>query len=46
MAKGMQGPTERWLRKHELVFDELHLSFDKTVLFDKAAVVVDDAPQR
>lgn len=41
----MLGPTERWLRKHELVFDDLHLSFDKTVLFDKAAVVVDDAPQ-
>jgi hypothetical protein len=38
-------PTERWLRKHELVHDELHLSFDKTVLFDGAAVVVDDAPQ-
>ena len=43
--KEMQGPTERWLRKHGLVFDDLHLSFDKTVLFDQAAVVVDDAPQ-
>ena len=43
--KEMLGPTERWLRKHELVFDELHLSFDKTVLFRDAAVVVDDAPQ-
>ncbi len=41
----MQGPTERWLRKHELVFDDRHLSFDKTVLFGNAAVVVDDAPQ-
>lgn len=40
----MQGPTERWLRKHELAFDELHLSFDKSVLFDQAAIVVDDAP--
>jgi len=38
-------PTERWLKKHDLQYDELHLSFDKTVLFDKAAVVVDDAPQ-
>jgi len=38
-------PTERWLKKHGLHYDELHLSFDKTVLFDKAAVVVDDAPQ-
>ena len=42
--KEMRGPTERWLRKHELVFDELHLSFDKSVLFTDAAVVVDDAP--
>jgi hypothetical protein len=41
----MRVPTERWLRKHELVHDELHLSFDKTVLFGDAAVVVDDAPQ-
>ena len=40
----MQGPTERWLRKHGLPYDELHLSFDKTVLFMNAAVVVDDAP--
>lgn len=41
----MQGPTERWLRKHELEYDELHLSFDKSVLFGDAAVVVDDSPQ-
>jgi hypothetical protein len=40
----MRGPTERWLKKHELAHDELHLSFDKTVLFDTAAVVVDDSP--
>ncbi len=40
----MQGPAERWLKKHDLQFDELHLSFDKTVLFKNAAVVVDDAP--
>jgi hypothetical protein len=40
----MRGQTERWLRKNGLVFDELHLSFDKTVLFRDAAVVVDDAP--
>jgi len=37
-------PTERWLARHQLVHDELHLSFDKTVLFDQAVVVVDDAP--
>jgi len=40
----MQWSTERWLKKHELQYDELHLSFDKTVLFGNAAVVVDDAP--
>jgi hypothetical protein len=38
-------PTEQWLWKHELVHDELHLSFDKTVLFKSAALVVDDSPQ-
>lgn len=42
--KTMLGPTERWLKKHDLVYDELHLSFDKTVLFEDADVVVDDAP--
>ncbi len=37
--------TERWLIKHGLTFDELHLSFDKTVLFNSdCLVVVDDAP--
>jgi len=41
----MAGPTERWLAKHGLPYDELHLSFDKSVLFKDAAVVVDDAPQ-
>ena len=41
----MRGPTERWLTKHGLEHDELHLSFDKSVLFKDAAVVVDDAPQ-
>jgi hypothetical protein len=42
---GTRQPTERWLARHQLAYDELHLSFDKTVLFDRAAVVVDDAPQ-
>ena len=40
----MRAPTERWLRKHDLIFDDLHLSFNKTVLFGEASVVVDDAP--
>jgi len=39
-------PTERWLNKHGLVYDELHLSFQKTALFSMLTdVVVDDAPQ-
>lgn len=37
--------TERWLARHGLVYDALHLSFDKTVLFSYADVVVDDAPR-
>jgi FMN phosphatase YigB (HAD superfamily) len=37
--------TERWLARHNLPYDVLHLSFDKTVLFGHARVVVDDAPQ-
>ena len=37
--------TKKWLTRHDLVFDELHLSNDKTVLFDKDChVVVDDSP--
>jgi len=37
--------THRWLVKHELEFDEIHLSFDKTVLIDNDChAVVDDAP--
>lgn len=38
--------TERWLRKHGLVYDDIHLSFHKTQLINtKTNVVVDDAPQ-
>lgn len=37
--------TEKWLLGHNLIFDELHLSYDKTVLFDETCrVVVDDSP--
>ncbi len=37
--------TKKWLLKHDLIFDELHLSYDKTVLFDETChIVVDDAP--
>jgi hypothetical protein len=37
-------PTERWLARHGLPYHELHLSLDKTVLFPKADIVVDDSP--
>jgi 5' nucleotidase, deoxy (Pyrimidine), cytosolic type C protein (NT5C) len=38
--------TKRWLRKHGLVYDEIHLSFNKIELINaKTDVVVDDAPQ-
>ena len=37
--------TEIWLRKHRLVHDELHLSYQKTQLFTEyTAVVVDNSP--
>jgi 5'(3')-deoxyribonucleotidase len=37
--------THRWLVKHSLAFDEVHLSYDKTVLFDGSCdIVVDDSP--
>ena len=38
--------TEKWLERHRLVHDDLHLSYQKTRLFDMfTSVVVDDAPQ-
>lgn len=36
--------TQRWLKKNALPFDEIHLSYDKTVLFDECWAVVDDSP--
>ena len=39
-------PTEQWLKRHGLLYDDLHLSHHKTDLFNAAtSVVVDDAPQ-
>lgn len=35
--------TEQWLKKYDLVYDELHLSNDKTVLFPQAWAIVDDS---
>ncbi len=43
-AEETRDATEKWLRMYDLVFDELHLSFDKTVLFPSAWGLVDDAP--
>ncbi len=37
--------TATWLQKHNLIYDELHLSHNKTRLFDESIdVVIDDAP--
>ena len=37
--------TKNWLMRHNLIYDELHLSHDKTALFDETChVVVDDSP--
>ncbi len=35
--------TQRWLKKHDLPHDELHLSNDKSVLFHDSWAVVDDS---
>lgn len=42
---GTLDPTTRWLRNNGLVYDEIHLSQDKTVLFDTCWGVVDDSPE-
>ncbi len=36
--------TFRWLRKNRLSFNELYVSYDKTILFEKDCIVVDDSP--
>ena len=42
--KGTLDATARWLRTYNLHFDEIHLSYDKTVLFDNCFGIVDDSP--
>ena len=42
--KGTMDSTVRWLRKNGLVYDEVHLSNDKSVLFDGSWAIVDDSP--
>lgn len=45
-APKFMAQTERWLKKHELAYNNIHLSFDKTKLINASTtVVVDDAPQ-
>lgn len=36
--------TVKWLRQNELLFDEIHLSNDKSVLFPDSWGIVDDSP--
>jgi hypothetical protein len=36
--------TARWLRNNNLIHDEIHLSYDKTILFDDCWGIVDDSP--
>lgn len=36
--------TRRWLEKNALPFDEIHLSYDKSVLFDWCWAIIDDSP--
>lgn len=37
-------PTINWLKKYNLIYDEIHLSFDKTILFKDSISVIDDSP--
>ena len=38
-----RGVTEKWLKTHSLVYDELYVGPDKTVLFDDHDAIVDDS---
>jgi 5'(3')-deoxyribonucleotidase len=42
--KGTIHAARRWLKKHALPFDEVHLSYDKSVLFNDAWAIIDDSP--
>ena len=42
--KGTFDAAQRWLIKYDLAFNEVHLSYDKTVLFNKCRAIVDDSP--
>jgi FMN phosphatase YigB (HAD superfamily) len=43
-SKDSYGPTVNWLKKYHLSFDEVHLSYDKSVLFAESLALVDDSP--
>lgn len=36
--------TLNWLKKNDLIFDQVHLSYDKSVLFNDSWGIVDDSP--
>jgi hypothetical protein len=42
--KGTLDATLRWLARHSLAFDEVHLSHDKSVLFNNSWAIIDDSP--
>jgi len=42
--KGTLDATVNWLKSNGLIFDEIHLSYDKTVLFDDCWAIIDDSP--
>jgi hypothetical protein len=37
-------PTVNWMKKYRLAHDEIHLSYDKSVLFPDSIALVDDSP--
>ena len=37
--------TLKWLYNHQLTFNQLHLSYDKTQLFSACHICVDDSPE-
>jgi FMN phosphatase YigB (HAD superfamily) len=43
-VKETRDATVRWLQANNLVFDEIHISYDKTVLFDTCWGIIDDSP--
>ena len=42
--KDTAGATMEWLGENLLPYDELHLSYDKSAIFDRCWAVVDDSP--